>query len=137
MYRSLRHPVETFRTAPVMISCAATNVLLGSISTDIALESSSVITDGVGWGVTAFVAYSALDFVVSAKAKINLRNRLEAALTLGGFNDRVMKTTTEEYCTRQAARVACENVDMNYLDRYTALCAENAENAYYTWLPHI
>jgi len=78
---------------------------------------------------------AAMYFTRETQKKIKFRDRIESVLEEYGFDERVMNPTTRDYCSRQAARVACEN--SGYFDDYKELCEQNSDTDNYTWLPHI
>jgi hypothetical protein len=133
MFRSLSHPVETFRTAPAQFAGAAGGSALAYAFS--LPETDTVPLDALRWGLIAGSLGAAAACGILVKGRVELRDRIESILERRGFSDRVMSHTTQTYCGRQAARVACRNY--GYLDDYEALCEGNSKNAQLTWLPHI
>lgn len=135
--RALRHPIETFRTAPVQLSGLALEVgIVGLLAYTIeSTEGSPLPTNTVE--ATAYAANIAMGIVngIYAGKNIALRNRLEASLERTRFNERAFSVTTETFCGRQAARIACENYDV--LPEYEAVCDQNSSKAQLMWVPHI
>lgn len=135
MKRALRHPIEAFRTAPFQIPfiglCPSAAVFLAYE----AVEYNGTALTGPAWAAAALnLGYTAIA-VATTKNKIDLRDSVEDQLSRNGFNERVMGLTTRAYCTRQAARVACEN--FGFEEEYQKLCDEKSDGAVLTWLPHI
>lgn len=131
MYRNLLHPIESFRTSPVQFVCIGLGLYTAVANIHVTLEANNPLL----WGfMIANVGCTALN-AGFAKSKFDLRDRLESRLEKNGFDDRLLDKTTQAYCTRQAARIACENT--GYSEEYAALCKANSENALFTWLPHI
>jgi hypothetical protein len=131
----LRSPIETFRTAPVQLLAMSGNLGGTAINAFLAIETNSTTYSVLEWGAAAMTLGGGIVFGFLAKEKINLRDRLEATPDKHGFNKRIFNKTTTAYCTRQAARVACENYDC--LSDYESLCRENSQVAEFAWLPHI
>ena len=130
----LRHPIESFRTAPIQFIGSSLTIGMAAALAPITTEAEGY-TQAIGWSVVAGnIAISALGIKLGKK-QFELRNRLERILETGGFNERAMATTTSEWCTRQVARVACENY--GYLEEYKELENETSEDAKFRWLPHI
>jgi len=134
MLRALKHPIETFRSAPVQFTGMAVN--LGSASIVVATSERHGAPPNAFElsGLALNFGLVALQSVV-AKSKLKLRDRLETTLGQHGFDARAMNLTTSTYCTRQAARIACENY--GFSSEYEAVCARNSDIARFTWLPHI
>lgn len=130
----LRHPIEAFRTAPT--PCIGTTVSVGAAAmlASVTPEAEGYIQN-VGWSVVAGnIAMAGIGIRLGMR-HFSLRHRLERILERGGFDERAMATTTSDWCTRQVARVACENY--GHLDKYKTLQEQNSEDAKFSWLPHI
>lgn len=136
MLRTLRHPIEAYRTAvfPATISslCLGSVVTAGTLH---ALDNTPTPSTNAEIALYGLNLGAALMNGVLAKKKIDLRNRLEHSLDRSGFNERVFALTTETYCDRQAARVACESYGV--LAEYEDVCEKNAATASFKWVPHI
>jgi len=135
MYRGLRHPVETFRTAPVQFMAIGINTSAATFAARSALELDHTPTNPIEWGIVVANLGCVVLSAVVAKSKIDLRDRLESNLSENGFNERVMKTTVGTYCTRQATKVACENT--GHSEEYATLLKEDPKVGDFRWLPHI
>lgn len=70
-----------------------------------------------------------------AGRQIALKSRLERSIDRLGYRERIMATTTDQWCDRQTARVVCGA--SGHLQAYQELCERNSETAELTWLPHI
>ncbi len=99
------------------------------------LESSSAVTKILALGTVAVEAFSTAVTGSSVGHAFRIRERLEQAVNEHGYDDRVFEPTTRLWCTRQAARVACEQTGC--LEQYEELCDEQAESAMFTNIPHI
>lgn len=135
MYRSLRHPIETLRTSPVQFTGITINMSAATLMGYLANETDIVPIKAVDLMVLALNMGCVAANAMLAKNKIELRDRLELTLEEYGFDDRVMGRTTKQYCTRQAARVACQNT--GFIEEYDVLCDERSDDAEFTWLPHV
>lgn len=116
-----------------MVELAAT-LTTAAYVTPVALEADTDQARIALWGVLALNLGVSLRESMQAQKKIELRDRLEVILERDGFSERVMATTTQEYCTQQAARIACENT--GYLEVYEGLCGQRSDTNKFTWLPH-
>lgn len=132
----LRHPIETVRTAP--FGSALMGIQIPAIAYNVrnALESYSPESTATSLAA-ASLCIGAL--VVArcnlVERQLNLKERLKGSIEREGFNDRILAPTTDEWCNRQAARVACEKFDM--LAEYVELCDSRADTAKLTFIPHI
>jgi len=134
MLRSIRHPVETLRTAPVQIASIIGTSAVGATCASIAMESSEPVAMFT-WAGAALNIGAAVVHGVKAHRRIALRNRLESSLEARGFEERVMERTVRAYCIRQAALVACENE--GYREEYLQLCQQNVDTMQFSWLPQV
>jgi hypothetical protein len=135
MKRGLRHPIEALRTAPVQLPMVGLNATVAALATYEALELEQVPERSVEWGIVAFNLGCVALNAVLARSKINHRDRIESHLVQNGFDDRTMTLTLDTYCTRQATKIACENI--GHSEEYTALLARNPKEGDLRWLPHI
>ena len=135
MIRALAHPIETLRTAPVQFANIAVMTGATAVNATIAMEVASAPLDTIEWVMAGLSVAVAAGNAVLAKGRINIRNHLEEHLLDHGYNERAMTKTTREYCTRQAARIACENT--GYIEQYDDLIERTKDTQEFSWLPHI
>ena len=134
---AFRHPIETIRTAPVYVGYLAAASTVYFIASE-ALTSGQHMTMAA-LAVPAATLYVGFDYVAcgsmdSIRNLITKRERIADSVTTHGFNERILQTTTNEWCSRQAARVALE--PFNMVDQYEELCAQNTAREF-PELPHI
>lgn len=100
------------------------------------LATNSLMVDQ-GSSVPEIMASSGLLLAVASLKHIfelvSFRERLEDKISRIGFEPRLLAKTTGEWCTRQAAVVACEKFDKK--SEYALLVKK--ENGSFSWLPHI
>ena len=130
----MRHPVKSMRTAPLGTG------FLGIFGFEIILNASELRTDN-----TAIMAIGALATAVEVtglglggaliRRQISLKQRLEDSIERHGYEERIFAQTTDEWCTRQTARVVAE--DNGVLDQYKELCEQRTSTAQLAFLPHI
>lgn len=135
MNRTVRHPIETLRTAPVYFSGVAINLSMAALNVNTASELGSRPESALQWAAASVNAGAIAMNLMMAQGKLDLRDRLESQLTRYGFNERAMITTTQAYCARQAAIVACENT--GYSNEYAVLCEQNPGMFTFNCLPKI
>jgi len=132
----LRHPIESFRTAPFGLGFASFG--LGSAALEVSVATMDGIPQSLRYAIigAAAVQVTALSVLgtMAANDQFRLGERLETAIERTGYNDRVLATTTT-WCDRQTATVVCEQ--SGHLEQYRQLCAQNQATARLTWLPHI
>lgn len=138
MGERLGKAVEAVRTAPYGFSSMSANVLAAAGAVvaanmnmglpDTALE--AAVYGNIGLGATVGAAWSGRQVV----RQFRTRQRVEDVLDGQGFDEVALSNTTDEWCTRQAARVACENA--GELHQYEDLCEQRRDSARFRWLPH-
>lgn len=130
----LLHPVDSFRTAPVPLTLAAGWSAMTAVMVDVAQEMHRN-DEVLGLATAGVTAALALRGIYLSTRSFRLRGRLENSLETTGFNDRIFTTTTQDWCTRQTALVACEQYDE--AASYQDLCDRSKEGAKFTSLPQL
>lgn len=144
--RSVRHPIETLKTAPVGFTDIAISLsFLGLGATflseqildehnesSVIGEVGSIAGDAVLLSLGYYIGKVGLEKVGHS---FDHRNRMEEVLQRTGFNERVMEQTLELYCDRQATLVACDRFNMR--DEYLNLMKNaDPEDMAGSCLPH-
>src|SRR6266446_9521858 len=129
----MRNLLETVRTFPVQATEMAIDLCLGIYSAAELFQSPKPPISLMELGAAALAAAAVLYQVAKASEQVELRDRVEAALEEHGFIERIMSPTTRQYCSRQAARVACEK--FGFRSDYDTLCAQKKKESMLTWLP--
>ena len=126
----VRHPIETFRTAPFggSIGLAFSSLAVG-YAADFA--DSPEIGDVVGMGVEA---YGTVIGGLLVAAQLRLRERVEEVLSESGFEEEYFRKTTIYWCGRQTVRTVLRKTP--HLERYKQICEEQKDTAKLRWLPH-
>lgn len=131
-------PLQEFRIAPFGYSVVGLG--LGS---GLSLLGLTCINHEVDSGLRALtagmtVANMAVNTVLGRgliKKQRSLHRRLETSVAQNGYDERIFATTTDEWCSRQTARLVCEAAGV--LPQYEALCEERRQTAALTHIPHL
>lgn len=131
-------PLQDFRVAPLGYGLVAYGI--GTMALTTGLVRANQQADPMLSSLTVEIAAAGLAFSTLFGAKLiknqqALYQRLEASIERTGYNDRIFALTTDEWCSRQTARIVCEAAGV--LPQYEQLCDERQETAAYTYVPHI
>ena len=120
MFRErLRHPIDTFRTAPVGFTLAFLGVLLGGESIREIVHKPRYLAKARAIGQLSVNALALGTGASMVSHQFKLRHRLERAIDRHGFDPRYMAKTLGTFCDRQTAKVVSEKA--GFAGEYQAL----------------
>ena len=135
---NLRHPIESFRTAPVALTTTSfwlgNTILSGTVATESIADNFNIPGIAVGALLAGSSLVCARDAAKNVGKRFKRRKQAEEALERNGFNSRIMGAYTTFWCDQQTAIVACEQ--FGYQRECLDLIAQQ-EPVPYDWVPHI
>lgn len=114
---------DLYRTTPLGASIA--------ILTMEEAVSKALRHDWFGAACLTLATFSASIFIIQ---QMSLRRRLEHSIEQHGYQERVFKTTVQEWCDRQTALVVARRHGV--LPLYQKLCLQNMERMSLPFIPH-
>lgn len=134
--RTITHPVDTIRTAPVGLAevalgsgVAAPFIVEAILNPDATHVAEAITASVLGLGGLARIG------IHSIGRQFRIRRRAESLTTLVGFPDYYLETHTHHWCDRQTVRNLYRN-DPEKLAAYQELCDKSRIEPKFTWLPH-
>ncbi len=73
--------------------------------------------------------------IIHGRRNFRLRSRLEHAIDRHGWDERVFKESTKEWCGRQVGSVVCANAGLT--TEYSQLVESTKGDQEFSWIPHI
>ncbi len=134
--RSVRHPIETIRTAPVGLA----EIAIGSgIATPFIVDAilnpePANIYSAVSAGAIGLVGLARIG-VHSIGRQFHIRNQTETLTAKIGFPDYYLEGHTHYWCDRQTIQNVYRN-DPDNLAAYRDLCDKSRTKPAFPWLPH-